>query len=301
MKRNYIAYCVSFVVLSGFILSDTEVYSATRVSSTAKVKTKTSSNKVNIATKPISEYFDTDNPKPIVRTPNITYFNMGSLAASGILYDKNTGSFFGGNVNLGYRKDECELVIKDCIRRVCKSKTELQAQGAYTYCATNSMTVVSKDVEDCMLNQSVLENRKYNEYCQGYVVDLMMDYYKESVQEEENFVSNSSDCVLSKKAVNAAVKCYDYLIQYNGVFDNNLMNALRPLCGGGAPGGSEEMLSRFFSAGSYGFSNVVGDATTIGEAFASGVEQKRSNWKEVVAVIYSSYVSQAKTYCGEAF
>ncbi len=221
----------------------------------------------------------------VVKDKNFTYYNAGVL---------------GGNSlqNLTVRTEEnCDFAINDCVRRVCKRRADLNKYGSYVYCSSNSLTTVSDEIQNCLVDKGVLEGMKYGDVCKGFIVGNLYRFYEEQELLESEYAKVSATCVRAKDNLDAAEQCYFYLMTYNGEFDNNLKDTLRQFCGGVARGGSEDMMSQFFSAGSYGLSDIYSGSMTPTMPFANP-DAKRQNWHEVVGVLYDRYRKNMVSSCG---
>ena len=243
------------------------------------VYSKISTRRNNLSEK----FYNNGTPPAVVRDDYYTYYNVSLLGSKAV-----------GNLTVD--KTDCNFIVNDCIRKVCKNREDLLKNSKYVYCSSHSVDEVSTDIQNCLIDKDVLEKTKYNELCQGSIVELLYNYYEDLKVMESEFAKVSAACILSKDNLYAAEQCYFYLINYNDSFNESTRNTLNGLCGVTVQGGSENMVSQFFSAGMYGMSDIYSGSRSPVTPL-SNQYKRREGWKEVVQAIYDRYRKNMLSAC----
>lgn len=131
--------------------------------------------------------------------------------------------------------------------------------------------------------------------CPPYIQQELMTYLSMSNMANQLAKANSDLCIKRRQELEAAMSCHSVALAYGNETDSKLTAQLTDYCGGGVPGGSAEMVTRFATAGNVG-ANVWGWAEKI-----VGLEgnKKGADWQAAVDAVLQGYVNRMNLACGD--
>jgi len=131
--------------------------------------------------------------------------------------------------------------------------------------------------------------------CPSYVQQEVMSYLSMANMADQLSKSHSTLCLQRRQELEAAMACHAVAMAYGNETTSMLTSQLTDACGGGVPGGSAEMVTRFANAGNMG-ANIWGWAEKIVSLEAN---KKGADWQSAVDAILASYTNRMNLACGD--
>jgi len=131
--------------------------------------------------------------------------------------------------------------------------------------------------------------------CPSYVQQEVMAYLSMANMAEQLTKSRSSLCLQRRQELEAATSCHSIAMAYGNETTSMLNSQLTSYCGGGVPGGSSEMVTRFSNAGNVG-ANIWGWAEKIVNL---EMNKKGAEWQAAVDSVLAGYTNRMNIACGD--
>lgn len=131
--------------------------------------------------------------------------------------------------------------------------------------------------------------------CPPYVQENLMSFLSMSNMADKLSKSSSNLCIQRRQELEAAMSCHSAALAYGNDTNSKLVAQLTDVCGGGVPGGSAEMVSRFANAGNVG-ANVWGWAEKV---VGLDMNSKGADWQSAVDNVLAGYANRMNLACGD--
>ncbi len=131
--------------------------------------------------------------------------------------------------------------------------------------------------------------------CPSYVQQELMSYMSMANMATQLSKSNSDLCIQRRQELEAAMSCHSVALAYGNETTSMLTTQLTDYCGGGVPGGSAEMVTRFANAGNVG-ANIWGWAEKI---VSLDLNKKGEDWQAAVDAVLAGYTNRMNLACGD--